>query len=109
MDSKVVSASRLGLRTTLLYVLLTAFVVARVSAATVDLDTALPDAMGLDASKLDELSARIRSKTSMNIHSVLVVKNDKLVYEEYFSGKDENWGEALGVVEFDRDLSLIHI
>lgn len=103
MDSKVVSVSRLGLRTTLLYVLLTAFVVARVSAATADLDTALPDAMGLDASKLNELSARIRSKTSMNIHSVLVVKNDKLVYEEYFSGKDENWGEALGVVEFDRD------
>lgn len=64
---------------------------------------ALPSDVGLDESKLKEVAARIRSNPNINIHSVLVVKDDKLVFEEYFSGKDEDWGNDLGIVNFDSD------
>jgi hypothetical protein len=53
---------------------------------------------------LNTLAARIRSNPDINIHSILIVKDDKLVFEEYFSGKDEDWGTDLGVVEFNRHL-----
>ena len=64
---------------------------------------AMPSDVGLDESKLQEVAARIRSNPNINIHSLLVVKDDKLVFEEYFSGKDESWGEDLGIVDFGSD------
>ena len=38
-----------------------------------------------------------------NLHSVLVVRNHSLVLERYYSGRDESWGDPLGVVEFTSD------
>ncbi|MGB5819584.1 MAG: serine hydrolase [Saonia sp.] len=38
-----------------------------------------------------------------NIHSVLILKNNELVYENYFDGKDELWGKELGVIAHHRD------
>ena len=66
-----------------------------------DLATAEPREVGLDESPLIELAGRIRSNPKTNIHSILIVKDGKLAFEEYFSGRDEDWGKDLGVVEFD--------
>jgi len=44
----------------------------------------------LNADLIKELLERIRNNTYKNIHSVLLVKNGKLVVEEYFSGQQED-------------------
>jgi hypothetical protein len=48
--------------------------------------TADPASVGLDAKKLDQAVAGIRDGTYQNVHSLLVVKDGKLVFEEYFRG-----------------------
>jgi hypothetical protein len=48
--------------------------------------TADPAEVGLDARKLAQAVARIRDGTYQNIHSLLVVRDGKLVFEEYFRG-----------------------
>nr|NIV34038.1 serine hydrolase [Anaerolineae bacterium] len=48
--------------------------------------TADPVSVGLDAKKLNQAAARIRDGTYQNVHSLLVVKDGKLVFEEYFRG-----------------------
>jgi CubicO group peptidase (beta-lactamase class C family) len=42
----------------------------------------------LDAGLFKEMFERIGDKSYENVHSVLLVKNDKLVVEEYFSGQN---------------------
>jgi CubicO group peptidase (beta-lactamase class C family) len=49
------------------------------------------------------MTAFIRTNPDLNVHAVLIERNGHLVYEEYFSGRDERWGAPLGVVTFDRD------
>jgi CubicO group peptidase (beta-lactamase class C family) len=44
----------------------------------------------LDAERIKDLLERIRNNTYKNIHSVLLVKNGKLVVEEYFPGQQED-------------------
>ena len=44
----------------------------------------------------------IRAHPEWNVHAVLIERAGRLVYEEYFSGKDERWGQPLGVVTFTR-------
>jgi CubicO group peptidase (beta-lactamase class C family) len=63
--------------------------------------TADPAEVGLNPAPLEELATLIESDDSINIHSVLVVKDGQLVFERYFSGTDQDWGEDLGVVEYD--------
>jgi CubicO group peptidase (beta-lactamase class C family) len=60
-----------------------------------------PEAVGLDSTPLDELAERIRAHPEFNIHSVLLVKDDKLAFEAYFSGADQDWGTDLGKLKFD--------
>jgi CubicO group peptidase (beta-lactamase class C family) len=54
----------------------------------------------LDAVLLQRLTDEIDSN---NIHAVLVYQNGNVLYEHYSSGKDEAWGEDLGVVVFDEN------
>ncbi len=42
--------------------------------------------VGIDEGKIGEAIERIRDDTYQNVHSVLIVKDGKLVFEEYFSG-----------------------
>jgi CubicO group peptidase (beta-lactamase class C family) len=41
---------------------------------------------GIDESKVREAISRISDDTYKNIHSVLIVRDGKLVFEEYFDG-----------------------
>ncbi len=55
--------------------------------------------VGLKAEPLTELIDRIRDETYQNIHSVLIVKTGKLVFEEYFSGIDRRGRQ----IDYDHD------
>jgi len=68
-----------------------------------DWPTATPESVGLNPAPLNQLAARIEGDSSVNIHSVLIVKGGSLVFERYFSGPDEDWGTDLGVVDFGVD------
>ena len=58
---------------------------------------------GLDPAPLERLEETIRAQPEINIHGVLIVRRGKLAWERYFSGRDEDWGSDLGVVEFGPD------
>ena len=68
--------------------------------------TASPAEVGLDAGKLGQAVARIRGRTYDNVHSLLIVKEGKLVFEEYFPGYAWSYageGHRGDLVDFDRD------
>ena len=54
---------------------------------------------GINADSISKLTSEISSGVFPNIHSLLIYKNGLLVYENYFPGKDESWGNPLGVVK----------
>lgn len=58
--------------------------------------------VGVDSTKIVELTRLILMDSFPNIHSLLIMKDNKLIYENYFSGKDENWGRSLGYRKHDR-------
>ena len=53
-----------------------------------DWETATPASQNLDPDLLAALLARVRDDSYKNIHGILLVKNGKLVVEEYFPGRD---------------------
>jgi len=46
--------------------------------------------VGLDTDLIENLLTQIRNDIYKNIHSILIVKNGRLVVEEYFSGQEED-------------------
>ena len=69
-------------------------------------ETALPMDVGLDPEPLFDLERRLERTPGHEIHSVLIVKNNKLVYEKYYAGHDYNWsGNQFrgSLVAFDRN------
>lgn len=52
----------------------------------------------IDTLQLIKLTKLILSDTIPNIHSLLILKDDHLVYEHYFEGKDEKIGKNLGYI-----------
>lgn len=63
------------------------------------LSTSTLEDVELDEGVIQELIDSIKTGYYPNRHSLLIYKNDKLVLEEYFTGKDENWGDDLGTVQ----------
>jgi CubicO group peptidase (beta-lactamase class C family) len=63
----------------------------------------MPTDVGLDPTLLTALSERLRANPELNMHAVLIVKDGALVFEQYLQGRDESWGDDLGVVRFDRE------
>ncbi|MGQ0735637.1 MAG: serine hydrolase domain-containing protein [Acidobacteriota bacterium] len=59
---------------------------------------------GIDRTRLEAMTDSIRAHPEFNIHAVLVERQGRLVYEEYFTGADERWGEPLGVIAFSREI-----
>ena len=62
--------------------------------------TASPESVGLDGARLCTIAARLK-ETEANVHAVVIVRHGKLVFEQYFAGYDEPWGEDGGQHEFD--------
>jgi hypothetical protein len=59
--------------------------------------TSMTDA-GIDSSVINNIDTAVRNGTYPNIHSLLIARNNKLLYEKYWPGKDESWGEDLGII-----------
>src|SRR5438552_9318394 len=64
-----------------------------------------PAAEQLDEAALASLVKDIRAGAYSDIHSLLVIRNDRLVLEGYFAGEDEHRGTRtpIGVVHFDKN------
>lgn len=61
---------------------------------------ATPESTGLDGARLCGIAARLKEMEA-DVHAVLVIRHGKLVFEQYFAGYDEPWGENGGRHEFD--------
>jgi CubicO group peptidase (beta-lactamase class C family) len=60
--------------------------------------------MGIDTNAILQLTKLILADSFPNMHSLLIAKDNKLVYENYFEGKDENWGSNLGYAKHDTNI-----
>ena len=63
---------------------------------------ATPEGVGLDPARLAAMTGTIRAGDYGNIHAVVIERDGKLVYEQYFEGEDRSWGARLGYVRFGR-------
>ncbi len=59
-----------------------------------------PEASGLDAGLLDQLTERVGRGDYGNVHAVLIARDGRLAYERYYPGEDWAWGAPLGRVAF---------
>ena len=65
--------------------------------------TASPETAGMDATRLEALTKALRSWPELGVHAVLIERDARLVYEEYFAGHDQRWGEPLGPIVFTHE------
>ncbi len=56
---------------------------------------ASPDSVGMDGERLCGIAARLALRSS-EVHSVVVARHGKLVFEQYFAGIDQPWGHTGG-------------
>ncbi|MCW8960095.1 MAG: beta-lactamase family protein [Ignavibacteriaceae bacterium] len=68
--------------------------------------TASLSSVGMNPDRLVTLVNKIKTNSYTEVHSVVIIKNDKLVFEEYFPGHDfgytgQNYHGAY--IDFDRD------
>jgi len=70
-------------------------------------ETASLDRVGMDPGPLQSLLQLIDGTDDHMIHSILIVKDQKLVFEEYWPGADLV-PESLGPVEKDFDRETLH-
>jgi CubicO group peptidase (beta-lactamase class C family) len=61
---------------------------------------ASPEDAGLDIARLRGIAARLKA-TESNVHAVVIARHGKLVFEQYFSGYDEPWGQEYKDYDFD--------
>jgi CubicO group peptidase (beta-lactamase class C family) len=60
--------------------------------------TANADSLGVDTAALGRLTASIRAWPELGVHAVLIERAGRLIYEAYFDGFDQRWGQPLGRV-----------
>jgi CubicO group peptidase (beta-lactamase class C family) len=58
---------------------------------------------GIDRGRIEAMTRAIHAHPEYNLHALLIERDGRLVYEEYFSGKDERWGTPIGDVTFTRE------
>ncbi len=69
-------------------------------------ETASLSSVGIETERLENLVNQIQNNFYTEVHSVVIIKNDKLVFEKYFSGHDflYNGQNFHGTyIDFDRD------
>ena len=62
---------------------------------------ASPESAGLDGVRLCGIAARLKEMEA-DVHSVVIIRHGKLVFEQYYPGYDEPWGENGGPHEIRR-------
>jgi len=62
--------------------------------------------VGIDSLPVIKLTRLILADTFTNIHSLLIFRKGRLVYENYFAGRDEVWGLKLGYI--NHDINSLH-
>ena len=62
-----------------------------------------PEAAGFQSDVAEKLDAAVGEGKLEGLHSVLVIRNGKLVFERYYEGLDERWGRSLSLVRFDAE------
>lgn len=62
-------------------------------------ETASPDSVGMDDAQLCGIAARLEQRATA-VHSIVVIRHGKLVFEQYFPGYDQPWGQSDGQYEF---------
>ncbi len=62
-----------------------------------------PVAAGFDDAAIEALEADIRAGAFPNTHAVLIEHDGVLVFEEYYGGSDERWGDPIPEREVGRD------
>src|SRR5215204_4954250 len=67
------------------------------------LDFTSPQKVGMDSVQFARLTAAINTGEYPNVHSVLIARNGKLVYEKYFAGRDEILGHSMGMISHHKD------
>lgn len=69
------------------------------------------DSLGVDSARLAILTESIRAWPELGVHAILIERDSRLIYEEYFDGFDERWGQPLGrasmTVESKHDLRSV--
>src|SRR5688572_22795110 len=61
--------------------------------------TANADSLEVDSTRLASLTQSIRAWPELGVHAILIERDGRLIYEEYFDGFDERWGQSLGRVK----------
>lgn len=62
-------------------------------------EIASPDSIGMDGAQLCAIAARLAQRAT-SVHSVVVIRHGKLVFEQYIPGYDQPWGQTDGQYEF---------
>lgn len=65
-----------------------------------DWPTAKPENVGINSHYFRTLHGEIERHPEWNVHAVLIAKDGKLVYENYYEGADQKFGRSLGHVKF---------
>lgn len=60
---------------------------------------ASPGSVGMDGERPCGIAARLALRSS-EVHSVVVARHGRLVFEQYFTGIDQPWGHKEGRIEF---------
>ncbi|HEX2394250.1 MAG TPA: serine hydrolase [Bacteroidales bacterium] len=58
---------------------------------------------GMDSILLRMIDTAVINGTYPNIHSLLIARNNKLIYEKYWPGKDEKWATDIGIAVHEKD------
>lgn len=66
-------------------------------------DTTTPDAAGFAAGFERRFDAGLEAGLLRDFHALAVSRDGKLVFERYFAGRDEAWGDDIGEVTFGTD------
>src|SRR5438552_3160760 len=57
---------------------------------------------GIDRGRIEAMTDWIRAHPELNVHAVLIERDGRLVYEEYFFGADERMGRPVAPAAFTR-------
>src|SRR4030095_7927574 len=58
--------------------------------------TTSAEALGVDSAALEKLTNSIRTWPELGVHAIIIERSGQLIYESYFDGFDERWGQPLG-------------